>query len=161
MKAFRRSLTNFCVFSMLVSSSLLLTILGAESGRLGLQQQGFGVRCVAKTNFSQKFEFLLILQGSPPPTTHAPTHPSRTHPSIHLPTHPSIRTDTNPRTHLPPTHMKKLWKIRLRIKKLIPPPKKQLLSEQIINFGADPIRGGSWCVGGFMTQYGGSFTRLA
>ncbi len=41
------------------------------------------------------------------------------------------------------------------------PPQKQILSEQIINFGADSIKGGSWCVGGFRTQYGGSLTRLA
>ena len=46
-----------CFFSMLVSRSLLLTILGSESGRLGLQKQGFGMRSVAKTNFSQKSEF--------------------------------------------------------------------------------------------------------
>jgi len=41
------------------------------------------------------------------------------------------------------------------------PPQKQILSAQIINFGADSIRGGSWCVGGFRTQYWGSLTRLA
>ncbi len=44
---------TFVFFSMLVSRSLLLTILGSESGRLGLQKQAFGVRCVAKIEFSQ------------------------------------------------------------------------------------------------------------
>ena len=29
---------------------------GFESGRSGLEKQGFGVRCIAKTNFSQKSE---------------------------------------------------------------------------------------------------------
>jgi len=43
---------------VLVSRSLLLTIVGSESGRLGLQEKTFGVRGVAKTNFSQQFELL-------------------------------------------------------------------------------------------------------
>ena len=42
---------------MLVSRSFFLKILGSESGRLGFQKQAFGVRGVAKTNFSQKLEF--------------------------------------------------------------------------------------------------------
>ena len=42
---------------MLVSRSLFLTILGSESGRLGLQKQTFGERWVAKTIVSQKLEF--------------------------------------------------------------------------------------------------------
>ena len=33
------------------------------------------------------------------------------------------------------------------------------MSEQIIHFGADPIRGVFWCVGGFRTQYGDGTSR--
>ena len=43
---------------MLVSRSLFDIVFKLESGRMGLQKQAFGVRGVAKTNFSQKFEFL-------------------------------------------------------------------------------------------------------
>jgi len=34
------------------------------------------------------------------------------------------------------------------IKKRVTP--KQIMPQQIINFGANPIREGSWCVGGFV-----------
>ena len=44
-------------FFMLVSRSFCFKILGFESGRLGFKKQAFGVRGVAKTNFSQKLEF--------------------------------------------------------------------------------------------------------
>ena len=48
---------HLCVVFMLVCRTLFQKILGSESGRLGLQKQAFGVRWVAKTNFSQKSEF--------------------------------------------------------------------------------------------------------
>ena len=49
--------TKISVFVMLVSRSHFVVILGSESGRLGLQQQAFGVRRVVKNNFSQKLAF--------------------------------------------------------------------------------------------------------
>ena len=48
---------NTCFLFLLVSRSLFVTVLGSESGRLGLQKQGFGVKGVAKTIFSQMLEF--------------------------------------------------------------------------------------------------------
>jgi hypothetical protein len=47
--------TFFCF--MLVSRLLFLLIFVSESGRLALPKQAFGVRGVAKTNFTQKLEF--------------------------------------------------------------------------------------------------------
>ena len=50
-------------------------------------------------------------------------------------------------------HPSKLYKYNVyiyiyMIKKRITP--KQIMPQQIINFGANPIREGSWCVGGFV-----------
>ncbi len=44
-------------FFVLVSRSLFASIFESKSGRLGLPKQGFGVRDIAKTEFSQKSEF--------------------------------------------------------------------------------------------------------
>ena len=45
------------VFCVLVSRSLVAQIVEPKSGRLRLPKQGFGVRGIAKTKFSQKSEF--------------------------------------------------------------------------------------------------------
>jgi hypothetical protein len=57
LRAFWETWTKLSVFVMLVSRSHFVLILGSDSGCLGLQKQAFGVRGVAKTNFSQKLEF--------------------------------------------------------------------------------------------------------
>ena len=46
---------------MSVLRSLFLTISGQILGTLGLQKEAFGARVVAKTSFSPKLDFFMIL----------------------------------------------------------------------------------------------------
>ena len=57
-RAFRvlRAKIRICFYACF--QVIFLQICESESGRLGLPKQAFGVRWVAKTNFSQKSEFL-------------------------------------------------------------------------------------------------------
>ena len=57
LEAFCAPWTKIGVFVHACFQVTFLMIFRSESGRLGFQKQAFGVRRVAKTSFSLKFEF--------------------------------------------------------------------------------------------------------